>query len=229
LSSLPRINLRSNTVDAVADQLRFELVQGSIKPGDRIWPKELAKRFSVSHIPVREALRRLEAEDLISATAQGATFATDVRVEHIDGIYELRTVVEGEFAWRSAQLRGDKDILDAHRILAQLEGLDPYCEQFYTLHREFHWTLLAPAANEVIHQVLVRLWWRTDRYLAVAVAKDSGFPAKSHAETRSREHRELVAEFAAGDADGLRRSLVAHLTNTQSRLRSIYLAEADSE
>jgi DNA-binding GntR family transcriptional regulator len=225
MDSLPRINLRVNTVDAVAHQLRAELVHGTIRPGERIRPKELAKRFSVSHIPVREALRRLEAEDLVSATSHGATYATEVRQEDIDGIYDLRSVVEGEFASRSARVRTDDDVKDVRRILAQLERLDPYGSEFYSVHRDFHWALLSPAADYVIRRVLDRLWRTTDRHLAVAVTTDPQFPAERHAQARTREHRKLVARFASGDADNLRLSIEAHLGSSRRRLRLSYVPD----
>lgn len=226
MSSLPPINLRANTVDAVTNQLRGEIVHGSIKPGERIWPKELAKRFSVSHIPVREALRRLEAEELVSATSHGATYATDVRLEDIDGIFDLRAVVEGEFAWRSAKVRSEDDVREVRGILGQLEQLDPYSKDFYTMHRDFHWALLAPAADYVIRGVLDKLWRTTDRHLAVAVAMDPDFPAERHARLRTREHRKLVTMFARGDADDLRGAIEAHLGNSRARLRRSYLPDA---
>jgi DNA-binding GntR family transcriptional regulator len=225
MSSLPPINLRTNTVDAVTNQLRGELVHGSIKPGERIWPKELAKRFSVSHIPVREALRRLEAEELVSATSHGATYATDVRLEDIDGIFDLRAVVEGQFAWRSAKARSDEDVREVRRTLSQLEQLDPYSKEFYNLHRDFHWTLLAPAADYVIRRVLDKLWRTTDRHLAVAVAIDPHFPSERHARLRTKEHRKLVTMFARGDADNLREAIEAHLGNSRARLRRSYLPD----
>ncbi len=226
--SLPPINLRVNTVDAVTHQLREELVHGSIRPGDRIRPKELAKRFSVSHIPIREALRRLESEDLVSATSHGATYATDVRQEDIDGIYDLRAVVEGEFALRSAKVRSEDDVHEVQRILAELERLDPYCREFYSVHRDFHWALLSPAADYVIRRVLDRLWRTTDRHLAVAVATDPQFPAERHAKAREREHRKLAAKFAAGDAEDLRLSIETHLGSSRRRLRLSYLPDEGS-
>lgn len=225
MTSLPTINLRANTVDAVTAQLRAEIVHGLIRPGERIWPKQLAKRFSVSHIPIREALRRLEAEDLVSATSHGASYATDVHVEDIDGIYALRAVVEGEFAWQSAKVRSRADVNEVRRLRRQLEQLAPYDEEYYSIHREFHWALLAPAASHVIRRVLDRLWRTTDRHLAVAVAIDPAFPAERHATERAKEHRKLVAKFASGDADGLRIAIHAHLTNSRTRLRSSYLPE----
>ncbi len=225
MNSLPPINLRANTVDAVTNQLRGEIVHGSIKPGERIWPKELAKRFSVSHIPVREALRRLEAEDLVSATSHGATYATDVRLEDIDGIFDLRSVVEGEFASRSAGVRSDEDVREVRQILTQLEQLDPYGKEFYEVHRDFHWALLSPAADYVIRRVLDRLWRTTDRHLAVAVAMDPAFPAERHARLRTKEHRKLVAMFARGDGDDLRGAIEAHIGNSRARLRKSYLPD----
>jgi DNA-binding GntR family transcriptional regulator len=225
MSSLPPINLRTNTVDAVADQLRRELVAGAITPGERLLPKELAKRFYVSHIPIREALRRLEAEGLVVAYPHGATYAAEVGIADLDGIYELRFIVEGEFAARSARTRTAGDLDEVRRRWTALEATDSnYSEEFFLAHRQFHWSLLAPAGSRVTELVLDRLWRSTDRYLSIAVTRLADFYAAFHADGSHQEHLSLLAAFEAGDGDLLRSRLITHLANTRDRLRRTYLA-----
>ncbi len=71
------MDLRTNAAEAVTNQLRRELLDGTIAPGSRILPKDLAARFAVSVVPVGEALRRLEAENLIVTPPQRAANAAD--------------------------------------------------------------------------------------------------------------------------------------------------------
>lgn len=216
------MNLRVSTVDAVANQLRQELLSGAIHPGTRILPNDLAKRFSVSHIPVREALRRLEAEGLVFTSPQRATFAAEIGLDDLEGLYELRRVVEGEFAWRSAQARGDDDIERVRAAYADLSSAEPYSESFFAAHRAFHWTLLQPASSEVTRQVLERLWLEVDRYVALAALRLASFSNKQHVNQTMREHRGLRDAYTGGHANELRELLVTHLTNTEKRLRDGY-------
>jgi len=228
ISSLPPINLRVNTVDAVADQLRNDLIRGSIVPGDRLLPKQLAKRFSVSHIPVREALRRLEAEGLVVAYPHGATYASEVGIVDLDGIYDLRFIVEGEFSKRSAGARTDEHVETARACWQALLDVEPYSEAFFAAHRDYQWALLAPGASEVAHRVLERLWRSTDRYLSLAVTRLEDFSKQFDADETRQEHVGLLEAFASGDGDLLRSRLVAHLGNTRDQLRVTFSAAISS-
>lgn len=229
ISSLPPINLRANTVDAIADQLRRDLIRGSIVPGDRLLPKQLAKRFSVSHIPVREALRRLEAEGLVVAFPHGATYASDVGIADLDGLYDLRFIVEGEFGWRAARAHTDEHVETARLSWQALLDAEPFSESFFSAHRDYHWALLAPGASPVARRVLERLWRSTDRYLSLAVTRLKDFSAQFDADETRQEHAGLLEAFESGDGDLLRTRLVAHLGNTRDRLRVTFLAAISSD
>src|SRR5438477_3118238 len=84
---------RVSVVDDVTVRLRRALLAGEIKPGERIKVAELEKTFGVSHIPIREAVRRLETEGLIIAPAQRAAVASGVDLGDLAGLYDLRLIV----------------------------------------------------------------------------------------------------------------------------------------
>jgi DNA-binding GntR family transcriptional regulator len=218
----PRIDLRTSAAEAVTDQLRRELLAGTIAPGERILPKDVAERFSVSIVPVREALRRLEAEELVVSSPQRATYAADVGLEDLAGIYELRRIVEGELAHRAAQAATPEDVERCGRALDALAAAKPYSPAFFEAHRRFHRELLAPAASDVARGILEKLWLGVDRYLALAVTRLKGFGGRRQVGERMAEHRGLLEAYAAGDADLLRERLVAHLTHTEDALRAAY-------
>ena len=92
---------RVSVVDNVTVLLRRALLAGEIKPGERIKVAELEKSFGVSHIPIREAVRRLETEGLIVALPQRAAVAAGVDLDDLGGLYDLRRIVECEVIRRS--------------------------------------------------------------------------------------------------------------------------------
>ena len=92
---------RVSMVDNVTERLRRDLLAGEIRPGERIKVAELEKRFGVSHIPIREAVRRLESEGLIIAAPQRAAVAAGVDLEDLAGLYDLRRIIECEVIRRS--------------------------------------------------------------------------------------------------------------------------------
>src|SRR5690242_17306398 len=94
---------RVSVVDDVTVRLRRALLAGEIRPGERINVAELEKSFGVSHIPIREAVRRLETEGLIVALPQRAAVAADVDLRDLGGLYDLRRIVECEVIERSVE------------------------------------------------------------------------------------------------------------------------------
>ena len=216
------MDLRTSTAEVVTNQLRRELLDGTINPGSRIMPKDLAERFGVSVVPVREALRRLEAEDLIVTSPQRATYAADIGLEDLAGVYELRRILEAELAGRAAELSREEDHRRCREALDRMIEAEPYSPDFFKAHRAFHWQLLAPAATDVARRVLERLWQSVDRYVALAARGLPEFSTPERLDSFHSEHQMLAVVFEAGDRGVSRHSLAAHLTATEEMLKSAY-------
>jgi DNA-binding GntR family transcriptional regulator len=211
---------RTSIVDTVTERLRGEILDGSIQPGERIRVSDLEKRFAVSHIPIREALRRLETEGLVVTSPQRATLAAGVALDDLVGLYELRLMIETQVA-RTAVARMDDDHRAAIRTaLAELEAAaeDADSVEFWERHREFHWAILAPAGSPWIRRVLEQLWQSAERYVRLFVSTFGSI------DDAMREHRLMVEACDAGDADRLVELHVQHLTRTEETVRNGYLA-----
>src|SRR6266542_3701628 len=109
---------RVSLVDNVTERLRSALLTGDIQPGERIRVTALEKRFGVSHIPIREALRRLETEGLVVTLPQRTAVAAGV---DLDGLYDLRRMIEGEVAERAAERMTPEALASLREALAALE------------------------------------------------------------------------------------------------------------
>src|SRR2546423_11289763 len=92
---------RVSLVDNVTERLRAALLSGEIQPGERIRVSALEKRFGVSHILIREAIRRLETEGLVVTLPQRTAVAAGVDLADLEGLYDLRRMIEGEVAERA--------------------------------------------------------------------------------------------------------------------------------
>jgi DNA-binding GntR family transcriptional regulator len=211
---------RTSIVDTVAERLRGDILDGSIQPGERIRVSELEKRFGVSHIPIREALRRLEAEGLVVTSPQRATLAAGVALDDLAGLYELRRLIEVEVARSSVGRARDEDREAVRDALAALEAAarDPDSAEFWERHQAFHWALLAPGGSAWTRRVLDQLWQSAERYVRLFVSTFGSM------EGPMREHRQMVEAFEAGDADRLADLVMRHLTGTEETVREGYLA-----
>jgi DNA-binding GntR family transcriptional regulator len=204
---------RVSLVDYAAERLRRDLLTGEIEPGERIRVTSLEKRFGVSHIPIREALRRLEAEGFVSTLPQRGTIAAAVDLDDLHGLYDLRRLLEGQVVHRAVEAATPGQLQAMRDALEALEEATATVEAplFWQRHRDFHWALLEPGASAWIKRVLGQVWLAAERYVRLFVNETF--------ETAMHEHRALVAAAATGDADLTQRLLIAHLDRTERTVR----------
>jgi DNA-binding GntR family transcriptional regulator len=178
---------RVSVVDNVTVLLRRALLAGEIKPGERIKVAELEKSFGVSHIPIREAVRRLETEGLIIALPQRAAVAAGVDLEDLSGLYDLRRIIECDVIRRSVDEMSDEQVEAVRVALETLEAVaqDHGSAQFWEVHRDFHWALLEPGASAWIRRVLEQVWLASQRYVRLFLSET--------VDDAMADHRELLA------------------------------------
>jgi DNA-binding GntR family transcriptional regulator len=130
--------------DGIAGALREEIQLGALVPGEPIRQEEVAARFGVSRIPVREAFGRLEAEGLVVVRPNRGAFVAVLTAEELREAYELRALVEGDLLTRAVTGLTTAHLARAEALHAALAADDP--GEQGDLNREFHRVLLDPAA-----------------------------------------------------------------------------------
>lgn len=209
---------RTSIVDTVTERLRREILSGEIEPGGRIRVGELEQRFGVSHIPIREALRRLEAEGLVVTSPQRATLVAGIALEDLAGLYDLRRMIEVPVAERAVEVASADDIAAIRQAFLDMERAAPDSDRFWEAHRAFHWALMAPGATPWIERVLEQLWQSAERYVRLTAS------AFGTTEAAMREHERMVELFEERDGSSLAELLRQHLNRTELVLREGYLA-----
>jgi DNA-binding GntR family transcriptional regulator len=208
---------RVSLVDNVTERLRGALLSGEIKPGERIRVAELEKTFGVSHIPIREAFRRLEAEGMIIALPQRAAVAAGVDLEDLGGLYDLRRVIECEVIRRSVASMTPEQVARVEEALRVLVATaqDNDSPEFWERHMDFHWSLLEPAASAWVKRVLDQMWIASQRYVRIFVSETIG--------DAMRDHRDLLAACKKRDADRAEKILRRHLDRTELAVRKAFV------
>ena len=209
---------RTSIVDTVTERLRQEILAGEIEPGGRIRVGELERRFGVSHIPIREALRRLEAEGLVVTSPQRATLVAGIALEDLAGLYDLRRIIEVPVAERAVEAASADEVEHVREALEALEQAEPASSGFWEAHRSFHWALMAPGATAWIQRSLEQLWQSAERYVRLTAS------AFGTTEEAMRDHRRMVELYVQRDGQGLAELLRQHLNRTELVLREGYLA-----
>ncbi|MFN8224840.1 MAG: GntR family transcriptional regulator [Gaiellales bacterium] len=210
---------RVSVVDTVTERLRNALLGGEIKPGDLIKVAALEKSFGVSHIPIREAVRRLETEGLIIAQPQRAAVAAGVDLEDLAGVYDLRRIIECSVIERSVASMTDEQIEQVRDALARLDGASDNHDSpaFWDLHAAFHWALVEPGASAWIQRVLELLWVASQRYVRLFVSRT--------VEEAMRDHHELFECCVERDGPRAAAVLERHLDRTENAVREAFVGD----
>jgi DNA-binding GntR family transcriptional regulator len=215
-------------VDGITERLRQAIITGTIRPGERIRVADLERKFGVSHIPIREALRRLQSEGFVEISPRRTTIAAGVDLADLANIYDLRRIIEVEIGRRAVARMSKSDIEAIHHALVSFQAVanDPSSAEFWERHREFHWALLAPAANPTVQRVLDHLWQSSERYVRLFVSTFATM------ETVMDLHVELYEACAGGDVNTFETALTRHYVETEKTVRdgfkSLQASRADA-
>ncbi|MBY0582657.1 MAG: GntR family transcriptional regulator [Sphingomonas sp.] len=189
--------------------IRAEILSGSLAPGEQLREEQLADACGVSRTPVREALRRLEAERFIQRNDSKRTFVTDWSFDEIEESFALRGILEGRAAVRAATRISCAEIdrLEGHNnaIRRALDGKTPDIPMFLDHNRAFHGIILEAAASQNLAQLLSRI---VEQPIVARTARqyDKAQLARSLA-----EHDELVLAFRRHDPVWAEAVMTAHI------------------
>ena len=110
-------------VDGITERLRRAIITGTIRPGERIRIADLERKFGVSHIPIREALRRLQSEGFVEISPRRTTIAAGVDLSDLANIYDLRRIIEVEIGRRSVSRMTKDDVETVRRALTSFQAV----------------------------------------------------------------------------------------------------------
>jgi DNA-binding GntR family transcriptional regulator len=206
--------LTTTKAEAAYAELRARILDGSLAPGSSLEQAIIAEEYGISTTPVREALRRLESEQLVVVRAHHGPRVADLSAGELHNLYAVRLELDPLAAELAADAATDTE-LAAIRALVEAPFRTP--AERVSANREFHRSIYEACGNPVLTQVLDSLWNRCDRYRFLLLSDaDSGDVHRHDA-----EHRAMVAALESRDGTTLRglvRDHVAHSYQQISRL-----------
>ena len=192
------------THQKVLEQLRLAILQHKYLPGDPIRADVVAAELNVSRIPVREALRMLEAEGLVVSRPHKDVTVAELSVADLHEIYMLRRMLETEAVRRAIPALGattlselEQTLLAMDEALAAGDGL-----RFTELNRRFHFALYEASGLRNTIPIINILWSRSDAYRSIYMAEAEDLKhlqAEHHAILRACQARDVDAAIALLD------------------------------
>lgn len=197
--------------EKIFQKLRQDILDGRYKAGDSLVELKLAEEMGVSRTPVREAIRQLELEGLVSSIPNKGVFVEGITRQDIEDIYAIREYMEG-LAARWAIERMDEE---------SLKELETMCElmEFYTakgdldqvgkLNSRFHDLIFQSTNSKPLMQILSDFQYYMEN-IRLASLKSPGRATQS-----LEEHKEIVQAFKERDIEKGERALVEHIRNSR--------------
>jgi DNA-binding GntR family transcriptional regulator len=211
LARLGRGPRRQASHEIVAAVLREAISTGQLRGNQPLPQDEIASQLRVSHIPVREALRQLESEGLVTYQANRGATVRALTTDEIREIYEIRATLETAAVRRATPLLTADTLLRAGRLLDRAEQASDDAE-WGLLDIEFHQLVYDLEHRPRLQELITGLLRRVDRYWL-----SQGLMLKHRAQFDA-EHRALLAAIEARDAERAAALLGAHLVGASELL-----------
>ncbi|GAA3909294.1 GntR family transcriptional regulator [Microbacterium invictum] len=178
-------------------RIRTEISDGTIKPGARLSPHQLAPEYGLSHIPIREALASLAATGHVVHKQSQGYFSRELSAEDLTDIYHWREVLEPEAYTLAAPDLTDEDFAVLRGLIDQMAALTAPEQRFeyLELNREFHFVIFRRAGSDRLLRFLTYLWDSVEPYGSRG-AHDLRSSEISHA-----EHLEMMPIIESRDPE----------------------------
>jgi DNA-binding GntR family transcriptional regulator len=201
------------TSHRIAGALREAILAGDLVPGTRLRQDDIAARFGTSRLPVREALRILEAEGLAALTPNRGARIPTLELHEVNTYYRMRERLEPLTLVESLPNLSEAQIEHMDAIQTQIEGNTDVI-QFLALDRQFHMTSYAGCSSEQLMSATVRLWNSTQHYRRAFML----VTGQDRVSIVNAEHRLLLDAIRRRDAEDAERFLTGHIRRTRVEL-----------
>jgi DNA-binding GntR family transcriptional regulator len=224
---------RKTLTAQVVERIREAILIQSLAPGSRINQYKLADDLQVSLVPVREALKALEAEGLVTITPRRGAFVTEISFDDLDQLYFARKLLESETAVLACHHLTPEDYDALHGLMTDMRASTDATDirLFMQLNREFHMRIYRAAGNHYLLQTIEKLWEHSElyRYRYMFVLRNADVVHQEHAEIfeACRQHdepllRRLVQEHIWHTRDGIHQQLSSELAQPSSGAHAPY-------
>ena len=215
---------RSNLAEQVYTELKAQMHDFTLVPGDRFSEAELGARLGVSRTPVREALFRLRNEGLLDVESKSGWFVRPIDFDKLEQLYDLRVILETACVQRlcaSAEPAPELEALKQHWLVPVAERLQDGRE-VGALDEAFHATLVRAAGNEEIARVH---WDVTER---IRIIRRLDFTRADRVDATYAEHAKILRAVIQRKPDAALLLLRTHIEQSKAEVRKITLATLHS-
>lgn len=195
--------------DMVCSEIRDQIIESELAPGERLVERELAEQLDVSRIVVREAIQVLAAEGLVTVTPRRGAIVSLLDVEGAEELFEVRISLESLAAGAAAERRTDEDLarFDALLVEAQQATEAGDARRAAHVNMEFHQAVVEAGGNRLLASISGSLSGPSLRLFRIGQDSDT--------RVLHQEHLDLVEAIRAGDRRRATRLMADHIAATR--------------
>ncbi|WP_295951486.1 GntR family transcriptional regulator [Rhodoferax sp.] len=193
--------------EEVAELLRQRIFDRTLAPGSWIDELKLAEEYGISRTPLREALKVLSTEGLVTMKVRRGAYVTEVSETDLADVYHLLGLLESDAAGVVAQRATPEQLADLQTIHTELEAAVDDRELFFAINERFHMRLLAIANNRWRDQMVA------DLRKVMKLNRHNSLLKSGRIQESLREHRTLMEALEAKDAPVATQRMLEHFQN----------------
>lgn len=199
-------NIQPRLASDVYEQILSAIVNGEIKPGERLIQEKIAAQINISRTPVREALLRLEQEGILQQSGRKGFSIREITDEEVRALYGAREAIEGYAAFTIAASKSARQ-LDAieKAVKAELELKNRDLEKEFQINRNIHRTIVEQSDNPVLLDMFDSLWGRGISLWLFAATRINQTPPEPDV------HLKILQIIKEGTPEQAQKAMIAHV------------------
>ena len=203
--------------DVVFNTLRQAILRGELKPGERLMEVQLANKLGVSRTPIREAIRKLEKEGLVTIEPRRGAYASQISTDDMVEILEVRQNMEGLAAFFAASRMNPEQMRELEDVSKKYNQAvaDGNMQDMITYDTRFHRIIVESCNNKILVQMIEQLQELVLRFRYIY------YDNFRRAENMPEEHQTILEAIENGDADAARQAADIHI----DRLKDLIIRE----
>jgi DNA-binding GntR family transcriptional regulator len=193
--------------EEVAELLRQRIFSRDLEPGSWIDELKIAEEYGISRTPLREALKVLAAEGLVTMKVRRGAYVTEVSDKDLSDVYHLLALLESDAAAVVAQRGSDTELAELKALHAELEAALPDRDRFFAVNERFHMRVLEIASNRWREQMVA------DLRKVMKLNRHNSLLKTGRIDDSLAEHRAIMAALLARNADLTQQRMQEHFRN----------------
>jgi DNA-binding GntR family transcriptional regulator len=201
--------------DQVYEHLSSSIIEGRIKPGQKLVENDLSKQFNISRAPLRECFRILESEGLVIINPRRGVFVRNLTREDLEDVFPVRTALESLAGRLAVPNINEKQIETFNDLIVKMEESlqKKDVKSFLHFNSAFHSVFIKASNNQVLERTLKNLGkgiWLRIAFLYYQTPSEIDFSNKMH--------KEIVEAFQKKDAISVQRLIEEHIEHAKHQL-----------